>query len=97
MSGQEDHPQPLIKFVTLANEIKDYDQIVIAYEDKVNEALTALRAITQDYTFFGYTKEEWNSLVKVVEDAQVIIKEIKINNAKKLVRDTYALLKELPF
>ena len=86
----------LIKFVTLANEIKEYDQIVIAYEDKVNEALTALRAITQDYTFFGYTKEEWNSLVKVVEDAQVIIKEIKINNAKKLVRDTYALLKELP-
>ena len=86
----------LVTFVTLANEIKEYENIVIAHEDKVNEALTALRAIKQNYTFFGYSEEEWNSLVKVVEDAQAIIKEIKIKNAKKLVRDTNELLKQLP-
>ena len=86
----------LVTFVTLANEIKEYENIVIAHEDKVNEALTALRAIKQNYTFFGYSEEEWNSLVKVVEDAQAIIKDIKIKNAKKLVRDTNELLKQLP-
>ena len=86
----------LITFVTLAKEIKEYDEIVIAHEDKVNTALTALRAIKQDYSFFGYSEEEWNNLVKTVEEAQSIIKEIKIKNAKKLVRDTYALLKQLP-
>ena len=86
----------LITFVTLAKEIKEYDEIVIAHEDKVNTALTALRAIKQDYSFFGYSEEEWNNFVKTVEEAQSIIKEIKIKNAKKLVRDTYALLKQLP-
>ena len=86
----------LITFVTLAKEIKEYDEIVIAHEDKVNTALTALRAIKQDYSFFGYSEEEWNNLVKTVEEAQSIIKEIKIKNAKKLVKDTYALLKQLP-
>ena len=86
----------LVTFVTLANEIKEYENIVIAHEDKVNEALTALRAIKQNYTFFGYSEEEWNSLVKVVEDAQAIIKDVKIKNAKKLVRDTNELLKQLP-
>ena len=52
----------LITFVTLAKEIKEYDEIVIAHEDKVNTALTALRAIKQDYSFFGYSEEEWNNL-----------------------------------
>lgn len=86
----------LVKFVTLAKEIKDYEQIVIAHEDKVNAALTALRAIKQDYTFFGYNEQEWNELVSTVEAAQLTIKEIKIKNAKKLVRDTNELLKQLP-
>ena len=86
----------LVTFVTIANEIKSYETIVIAHEDKINRALTALRAIKQNYTFFGYTEEEWNNLVEVVENAQKVVKEIKIKNAKKLVRDTDALLKQLP-
>ena len=86
----------IVTFVTLAKEIKGYEQIVIAHEEKVNKALTALRAITQDYTFFGYNETEWNELVTIVETAQQEIKEIKIKNAKKLVRDTNELLKQLP-
>lgn len=86
----------LVTFITIANEIKSYETIVVSHEDKINKALTALRAINQNYTFFGYTEEDWNSLVEVVENAQKVVKELKIKNAKKLVRDTDALLKQLP-
>ena len=86
----------LVTFVTLATEIQSYETIIIAHEDIINEALTALRAIKQDYTFFGYTKEEWTELTLVVENAQKVIKEIKIKNAKKLIRDIDLLLKALP-
>ena len=85
----------LIQFVELAEEIKQYDQILIKHADTVKTALTCLRATKQNPTFFGYTEEYWNELVKVVEDAQATIDEIKINNSRKIVKDTNQLLKQL--
>ena len=86
----------LIKFLELAEEIKTYDQILIKHADIVKTALTCLRAVKQDPTFFGISLEYWNELVALVEEAQADIDNIKINNSRKIVKDTNELLKQLP-
>ncbi|MBR2892056.1 MAG: leucine-rich repeat protein [Bacilli bacterium] len=86
----------LINFVEYAEQIKSYEQITIAHADIVSKALTYLNAIEQDPTFFGYSKSYWNDLVETVESAYEVIKEIKINNSRKIVKDTNKLLLELP-
>ena len=85
----------LIKFVELATKIQGYEQILIKHEEEIKTALTCLRAIKQDPTLFGYSIEQWNTLVKVVEAGQKTIDEIKINNSRKIVKDTNKLLNEL--
>ena len=86
----------LIKFVELAEEIKTYDEILIKHADTVKTALTCFRAIKQNPTFFGYTEEYWNELVEIVESAQNDIDAIRINNSRKIVKDTHVLLSLLP-
>ena len=88
--------QNLITFLELAEEIKTYEQVLIKHADTIKTALTCLRAVKQDPSFFGINQEYWNELAELVEKAQADIDNIKINNSRKIVKDTNELLKQLP-
>ena len=86
----------LTEFIEYAEIIKSYETINISHSDIINKALACLGAIKQDPTFFGYTESYWNELVEVVESAYEVIKDLRINNSRKAVKDLNALLEQLP-
>ncbi len=86
----------LIQFYEYANQVAQLKNVTLVNEDIVNKALTAYNSITQNPTTYGYSEEEFNSLVTAVQTAKTTIRNIKFANASAKVKSVQALIDELP-
>lgn len=78
----------LAKFIDYAKQIMRIETITMSDETLVDNAMTELEATNDTAVSFGYTDEEWNSLVKAVRDAKNRILELKHETPLPDVPDT---------
>lgn len=86
----------MIDFITYADKISQIDKITLSNETLINNAITALNAIKQDPTNYGYTVEEWNQKTTVVLDAKKTLAALKLANASQKVQDLQVQINNLP-
>lgn len=67
----------LADFIDYAKQIMRIETVTVSDETLVDKALTELDATNDTAVSFGYTEEEWESLVKSVRDAKNIILEFR--------------------
>ncbi len=83
----------LISFIDYAKAIMAKDKISLTDGDLVNSAVIALNGLTQKGTDFGISENEWNAMVKAVNDAKVTynvnfkINELRLERVDKSVID----------
>ena len=82
----------LILFVEYAKEIENINNVSLTHEKLITSALTAYNGLTQKATDFGYTQEEWDSMVDCVNQAKATLTKIKLEKAVQQVRDVQALV-----
>ena len=85
----------LINFVEAYEKMKDVKVVTLAYEEIVNDGLTAYNKIKQDYTKFGYSKETWNNMYELINNDSKIIKRLKLNTATALVKEIQSTIDNL--
>ncbi len=69
--------EALVNFLDYAKKIAKIEKISLSDEKLVNDAIAALNGVSQSATSYGYTEEEWNALVKAVNDAKSAIDAMK--------------------
>ena len=68
-------------FIEYAEQIMKIEQITMADEDLVQNAVTAYNAIKTDYKDFGYSDDEWNAMVTAAQQASDYIKQLRFSHA----------------
>lgn len=68
-------------FIEYAEQIMKIEQLTLADEDLVQNAVTAYNAIKTDYKDFGYSDDEWNAMVTAAQQASAYIKELRFSHA----------------
>ena len=86
----------LVSFLEDVEIIMSLDEILIQHEELIARAKTTINKIKDSLANFGITEEVWNNYIKIVDDAMDTINQIKIKNAKQLVKDAYFLISQLP-
>ncbi|MDD7736170.1 MAG: leucine-rich repeat protein [Bacillales bacterium] len=74
----------------------DVNLITLSDEKTISSALTSLNSLKQDLTNYGYTKEEIEQMREIVLNANKRIKEIKLLNASKEIKDIQEAIDNLP-
>ena len=82
----------LIKFIEYARQIEDIEHVLLGHETLINNALTAYNSLTQNAMDYGVTQDDWDNMVKAVNDAKQKLVKIKLEKAKQVVRDVQALI-----
>ena len=83
-------------FVDYAIRIIEIGKINLNHERLVNDAVTALNGITQDYRQYGYTDAEWTEYTSAVTAAKQQILKLKLENASVAARDVQQRINQLP-
>lgn len=83
-------------FVRYAGEVAEIEEVTTADRKLIENAMTAMNAVKQDYKAFGYTDEQWTAMTEKVTAAHRALARINVNNAKKAVRDVQAKIDALP-
>ena len=86
----------MILFVEYAKKISNINKITLTDEVLINDAATAYNAVKQDPTKYGYDINEWNEMVKVVNEAKATIFALKLANANQNVQNLQVKINELP-
>lgn len=86
----------LTEFIELAEQIKGIETITAKDEKIINSAVTYYNSLKQSGVDYGYTGEEWQSLVDCVQAAKARLGEIKIQNASFKVRSLQEKINSLP-
>ena len=73
------------------------ENVTLADETLINNAVAAYNAVKQDPTQFGYTTAEWNAMHDAVFAAKAKITEIKLSQASASVQDLAARLTAADF
>ncbi len=84
------------EFLDYAKELESVTTVTMAKETLIDNAVTALNAVKQDPTAYGITAEEWKSYTDHVTELKSALSRLKVQNAKKAVRDVQALIDALP-
>lgn len=85
-SDYEAKDKSLNTFTTLANKIKNLKVITLTDEKLINNAIYYLNTVKQDPTKYGYTTEEWNEMIKIVNDAKAQLTKIKLSNSSDAIK-----------
>lgn len=88
--------QNMVNYINYYNELAKVETITLAYEELVNNALTAYNSIKGDFTKFGYGYEEWEEMYNLVMSANETIKELKFHTASTKVKEVQELIDSLP-
>ena len=86
----------LSDFIDLAEKVGKIDKVTLGDETLINEAVTAMNALKQKGTDFGYTEEEWQKMLKDVTDAKAVLTALKLANASQAARDLQEKVNALP-
>lgn len=86
----------LVLFLEYAEQIAKIDTVTMGDEKLVNNAVSAMNALTQSGTDYGYTQEAWDELRAKVTSAKERLSELRIANSRKEVRDLQAVIDALP-
>ena len=85
----------LIKFIEYARQIEDIEHVLLGHETLINNALTAYNSLTQNAMDYGASQDDWDNMVKAVNDAKQKLVKIKLEKAEQVVRDVQALIDSL--
>ncbi|MDE7439881.1 MAG: leucine-rich repeat protein, partial [Clostridia bacterium] len=69
--------------------------IVLSDAKVINSAITALNAMTQDLTEFGYSRDEADALIKAVRDAKTTLTELQVGTAGRDFKNILSKLNSL--
>lgn len=83
------------RFLAAINNLPNLEDITLGDESLVNEAIAANNALKQDLTVFGYTQAQVDIMKDSILKADLKIKSLKRDLARKEVRDVQALLDSL--
>ncbi len=86
----------LTDFIYYGEQVQDITTVTLEHDDLVGKAVTALNALKQTGTDFGYTPEAWDALVASVRAAEKTIKTLKLANASEATRNLQAKIDSLP-
>ena len=67
----------------------------MGHETLINNALTAYNSLTQNAMDYGVPQDDWDNMVKAVNDAKQKLVKIKLEKAEQVVRDVQALIDSL--
>ena len=83
-------------FIEYATQVAALERIVLSNEKLINNAVSALNAMTQDLTQYGYTQEEIDALIKAVRDAKAKLTELQIATAGRNFKNILSKIAALP-
>lgn len=76
----------MINFIEYAKQVLKLEAYTIGNEKLVNNAITALNGITQNYADYGISEEVWAIYVQTVKTAKAQVARAKLVTASKLVK-----------
>ncbi len=85
----------LIKFIEYAQIIANIEHVLLGHETLIDNALTAYNSLTQSAQDYGISQQDWDNMVKVVNDAKQKLVQTKLEKAEQVVRDVQALIDAL--
>ncbi len=88
--------QTMKDFLWLGREVAALGEVTLNDEALVSKAVVALNSVKQDPAAFGIDQAEWARLSAAVTQARDRIIRLKVEYAKKSVRDIQARIDELP-
>ena len=83
-------------FILYGEQVKAIEGVTLADEKVINSAVTALNAMTQSLTDFGYTQEYADGLEKAVRDAKATLTELQVASAGRDFKNLLVKLQGLP-
>lgn len=86
----------LIDFIEYASKIVDLEHITLMDETLINNASTALKAITQSGIDYGYSAEDWYIMIGAVNEAKAKINSLKIKTASYKAQQLQKEINALP-
>ena len=81
-----------LNFINAVSQLPAVENVTLDDEALINNAVTALNALTQDLTDFGYSEEDFNNMKNLVENTKYRLYELKREVGSQAVRDVQALL-----
>ncbi len=95
-SGYEAMHSSMINFMEYAEEIKALNNITLANEELINNAIAQLNMVKQDPTKYGISMDKWNELVEVANNAKQVLRKLKLASSTKALQDLDKRLNSLP-
>ena len=88
--------QTTSNFIDFATQIEGIIDITVKHETLINNAVTALNAVKQDYTQFGITDARWQEMTSAVQRAKAKLNSIKLQSASPALQKLQADILALP-
>lgn len=95
-SGYTAKDKNLSEFIDYAEELAGKSVLTIADETLINNAVTAMNALKQSGTDYGYSAENWQKLIDTVNAAKAKLGEIRLMNAGIKIRNLQERINALP-
>lgn len=86
----------LVEFIEYAEAVTALEYVTLTDETIINNASTALKAITQSGIDYGYTAEEWYIMIGAVTEAKTKLNSLKIRTASYTAQQLQKRVNALP-
>ena len=95
-SDYEAMEKNMILFLEYAEKVAKINEVMLTHEKLINNAISYLNAIKQDYADYGIDKEVWDGYVEIVTNAKEDLFNLKLSNARVEVQQLQKDIDKLP-